>query len=85
MKKKTRIVPKEMDEIMLNARRSNLAKSIRHLCRTSSLDDADQVMILKDLYIEFEKDYIEEIKIDLNFHFEDIDENDQLIDFLTKD
>ena len=84
-KKRRLVVPEEMDEMLIQAKKDNLTSAIMKCVEESYLRLPEQIYCLKLVISKLENEFIEEMGLDLNFKVNDIDESKPLFDININD
>ena len=89
-RKRKVVVPEEISDAIYQAKKDFLISAVLKCAEQSKLELSEQIYCIKLAACKLENDYMNEIGLDLNFKFDDLDENQNIWDvkfddFLNKD
>jgi len=79
-RKRKVVVPEEISDAIYQAKKDFLISAVLKCAEQSKLDLSEQIYCIKLAACKLENDYMDEIGLDLNFHFEDLDEDKNIWD-----
>ena len=84
-RKRKVVVPEEIEDAVLQARKDFLISAVLKCAEQSQLSLSEQVYCIKLAACKLDNDYLNEIGLDLNFKFDDLDENQNIWDMKFED